>query len=193
MAHLIYGSRWNNGFSMMLGPLSEQEARVRYEHGLEVSIACGVAELAAEPEDDLDFEGEQPAEWELYTELSRRSRRPDQPDLAMVEFYNFWGSRVASYYFDRSDDGRLFLGQVDEFEFSDNTGFAEDHEWSVLTEHYFRPDGSSSVVIRHALPEGGQDVTQTEYTGGDVATHWEPVPAWGDWASITRRDRSRPA
>ncbi|MDO9457661.1 hypothetical protein [Nocardioides sp.] len=193
MAHLIFGSRWNNGFSMMLDAMSEDDARARYEQGLEVSIACGVEELAAEPPDDLDFEGEQPAEWELYTELSRHERRPDQPGVAIVEFYNFWGTRVAAHYFYRQDDGRLFLAQVDELDFTDTSRFVEDNEWAVLTEHSFSPDGTSSVVVRTTQPDGRTDVTMSEHAGGDFASHWEPVPAWGDWASITRRDRSQPA
>lgn len=193
MNHLIYGSRWNNGFSMMLGAVSESVAREHYDQGLTISIASGVAELAAARPDDLAFEGEQPAEWSLYTELSRSVRRPSQPDVAMVEFYNFWGSREATYYFYRQEDGRLFLQQVNEYDFADDTAFAEDNEWSVLTEHAFRPDGYSSVVVRRELPDGSTDVEMTEYSGGDFSTHWEPVPAWGDWASITRRDRSEPA
>ena len=63
--------------------------------------------------------------------------------------------------------------------FADATG---DHQWIHV-----------DVERAKAGPFGGTDVTRTEYAGGDFSSHWEPVPAWGAWASITRRDRAQPA
>lgn len=137
--------------------------------------------------------GEQPAEWSLYTELSRSARTPEQPDVALVQFYDFWGTRVVDHSFYRQPDGRLFLTEVVEFEFADHTGFVDDFDWTTMTVHHFRPDGTSDVTERRTTAGGQTEERTTKHRGGDVATHWEDVPAWGDWASITRRDRSRPA
>lgn len=193
MTYLIYGVLWNNALSMMQDPMSVDDAKARYEHGLEVGIASGLEELAAEPPDDLDFEGEQPAEWWLYTELSRSTRSSLQPDVAIVEFYDFWGTKVADHTFHRQDDGRLFLTEAAEYDYATSTGFVEDNEWTAMTVHHFQPDGTSKVVERRTASDGSTEERSTEHRGGDFRTHWEDVPAWGDWASITRRDRSQPA
>ncbi|WP_147381295.1 hypothetical protein [Nocardioides immobilis] len=193
MPHLLYGTGWSEIYKVMLTPMSEDEARARYEAGDKVKVACGVEPLTPDDPDDLDLEGDEPAVWTLLAELKRSTREPGQPDVVEVEFFNFWGTREASYYFRLQADGRLFLTNVYEYEFADSSGFVRGNDWSVLTEHSFRPDGTSSVVVRRSQPDGSTDVSKTEFQGGDFSTHWEPVPAWGDWASITRRDRSRPA
>lgn len=193
MAHLSYGTGWSEKYRLVLKPMTEDEARARYEAGDKVKIACGEEPLTAEVPDDLDLEGDEPAVWTLLAELRRSTREPSQPDIVEVEFFNFWGTREATYYFRLQDDGRLFLTNVDEYEFTDNSRFVRGNDWAVLVQHEFRPDGTSATVVRRSLSDGGTDVTRTEYAGGEFSSHWEPVPAWGDWASITRRDRSQPA
>lgn len=189
MPHLAYGTGWSEIYKVVLNPMTESEARARYEAGEPVKIACGEEPLTLDDPDDLDLEGDEPAVWTLYADLGQSRRDPDQPDVVEVEFFNFWGTREASYFFRRQDDGRLFLTDVAEYEFADTSRFVRGNDWSVLTEHSFRPDGTSAVVVRTALPDGSTDVKKTEHAGGDFSAHWEPVPDWGEWASITRRDR----
>jgi hypothetical protein len=35
-------------------------------------------------------------------------------------------------------------------------------------------------------------IEEADYRDIDVSTHWEPVPEFGEWASITRFDRTQP-
>lgn len=190
MSHLIFGITWHPGFKLMMEPLSEEEARAAYEAGTEVTIACGADELMPEDLADLEFTGDQPAEWSLYTELTRSTRDDENHDVAVLDFYDVWGTRVLTYYFDRQPDGRLFLANAAEYEFTDATQQHDEYDWTVMTEHLFRTDGYSSITVHRLLPDGSTDVTMTEYSGGDFSTHWEPVPAWGQWDSITRRHRT---
>lgn len=190
MSHLIFGVTWHPELKLMMEPMTEEEARVAYEAGHEVTIACGAHELLPEDPADLELIGDQPAEWSLYTELTRSQRDAETENVAVLDFYDFWGTRVLTYFFYEQPDGRLFLANAAEYEFSDATQQHDEYDWTVMTMHRFRPDGYSSVSVHRLLPDGSTDVTMTEYADGDFTTHWEPVPAWGDWDSITRRDRS---
>ena len=180
MTHLIYGSQWNDELFVMLDPVSEDEARALYEAGKEVSVAGGPEPLVGiVPGRKGNTYGEDPAAWWLYAELDR--------GYVQTTFYNPWGAKDASYSFYRQDDGRLFLANVSEYEYADPTD--PEAEWSTLTEYLFKPDGYSRTVTRKALPDGSQDVNMVEYSGGDFSSHFEPVPAFGEWAGVLKRQR----
>lgn len=182
MTYLIHGSRWSDGPNLMLDPISEEEARAAYEKGDAVCVACGRATLTGYVSgEDREAEPGEPAEWTLFAELAR--------DVVVVEFFNFWGTREATYTFRRQPDGRLFLVEAVEYEFEDLTRYVDGNAWSVMEEHSFDPDGTSSVTVYRARPDGSQDVSMTEYKDGDFSAHWEPVPTFGDWTSLTRRQR----
>lgn len=177
--HLIYGSRWNDDLLVMLDPISEDEARATYEKGAEVSVAAGPEPLLGMDPEDFDApDGEDPATWWLYAELDR--------DYLGTTFYNPWGAKEAAYHFYRQPDGRLFLSNVAEYEYADPT---DADAWSTVTEYLFKPDGYSRTVTRKALPDGSQDVDMIEYRGGDFSHHYEPVPAFGEWAGVLKRRR----
>lgn len=190
MSHLIFGVTWHPDLKLMMEPLTEHEARAAYEAGTDVTIACGAHELLPEDPADLELTGDQPAEWSLYTELTRSARDDTKDDVAVLDFYDFWGSRIATYYFYRQPDGRLFLANVAEYEFADARQQHDEYDWTVMTMHRFRPDGHSSVTVHRLLPDGSTDAAMTEYARGDFSAHWELVPEWGQWDSITRRHRT---
>jgi hypothetical protein len=181
--HLIHGSLWNNDLRLMMDPVPADEARAVYERGGEIMVAAGrvplqgVAADSAEP----DPEDPEPAAWSLYAELDR--------GFVEVEFFNLFGTREATYSFRRQPDGRLFLAEVAEYDFDQRTADTGDWDWSSVEEHLFEPDGTSSLTRRRKLPDGSTDVTTEDFKGGDFAAHWEPVPAFGEWDSITRRQR----
>ncbi|NUR07605.1 MAG: hypothetical protein HOQ22_16305 [Nocardioidaceae bacterium] len=179
--HLAYGNLWNNDLKLMIDPVPAEDAKVRYERGDEVMVAAGRVPLAGVEagSDDRPDEPE-PAVWSLYAELDR--------GYVEVEFFNAFGTREATYSFQQQDDGRLFLFEVSEYDFERRTPETGDWDWSRVEEHSFEPDGSSSTVVR-TKAGSGTDVAMQEYTGTDVERNWEPVPAWGDWDSITRRQR----
>jgi hypothetical protein len=198
MAQLFFGEWWNEEHKFLSVPMAEDAARAVYDARGEISVVQSESEVATfhpdvNPDFDAEDDGGDPVEWFLYFDLKRSERMPDQPDVALLSFYDFWGNLDAHYRFVLEEDGRLFLAEVNEYEYADATRYHESTEWTSLTTHTFAPDGRSQVVVRQALPDGSTDVSTQEFRGGDFSSHWEPVPAWGEWASITRRDRSQPA
>ncbi len=175
--HLVFGKLWNNDLLLMVDPVSEEDARAAYEKGAEIMVAGGRVPLSTVEagSDDRPVDPE-PATWSLYAELDR--------GYVEVEFFNAFGTREATYSFDRQDDGRLFLTEVGEYDFAERTMDTDDNDWTSVEEHAFAPDGTSSKVVRTRT-----GVTMEEFTGTDVERNWEPVPAWGEWDSITRRQR----
>jgi hypothetical protein len=183
MPHLIYGRLWNNDLEVMVDPMSEEEARKTFETGGEVMVAAGRAPLSgiASDSDEDEPEDPEPAEWSLYADLDR--------GYVEVQFFGFFGTREATYGFDRQSDGVLFLTDVSEYDFARRTMTTEDDDRSTFTLHTFRPDGTSTEVVHTRDADGSEDVRSTERRGADLAEHWEPVPEFGRWDSITRRRR----
>ena len=180
MTHQIYGSRWNSDLMVMLDPVGEDEARTAYEHGGVISAAAGPAPLVGiVPGAPGNTYGEDPAAWSFYAELG--------DGYLQVSFYNPWGATDARYSFRRQDDGRLFLSNVVEFDHLDPTD--PETGWSTMTQHVFEPDGYSKTTTHTKLPDGSQDVQMTEFRGGDFTHHWEPVPEFGQWAGVLKRQR----
>jgi|GEM_PF-872447 len=198
MAQLFFGEWWNEEHKFLSVPLAEEEARALYEAGGEVSVVLAEDEVATyhpdvNPDFDAEDDGGDPVLWFLYADLKRSARLPGQSDVVLVEFYDFWGSVQSRYRFELMADGRLFLAEVAEYEYPDTSRYYESTSWETLTTHGFAPDGTSSITTMRRLADGSKETSRTDFRGGDFATHWEPVPAWGDWAPITRRDRSQPA
>jgi hypothetical protein len=183
LSHLVYGNLWNNDLKLMIDPVSEEDARTIYEAGGEVMVAAGRAPLSgvSADSDEEDPEDPEPAEWSLYAELDR--------GYVEVQFFSFFGTREATYGFDRQPDGLLFLTDVSEYEYERRTMDTGDDDWSTFTQYTFRPDGTSEEVAHVRTADGGEDVRRTERRGADLAEHWEPVPEFGRWDSITRRQR----
>jgi len=180
MTHVIYGSLWNDELMVMLDPVPEDEGRATYVGGGEIWIAGGPEPLTGiDPEDFEAPDGEDPAAWSIFAVLER--------GYLQVDFYNLWGVKEAFYAFRRQEDGRLFLTDVSEYEYADPTD--RQAEWSSVTEYHFEPDGYSSEVTRTELPDGSQDVKMVERSGGDFSNHYEPVPAFGEWAGVLKRQR----
>lgn len=84
------------------------------------------------------------------------------------------------YTFEEREPGRLFLSEAVYREFDQSSG-------SVArgTVYRFSPRGHASVE-RTERPFNRAAISEREV---DVSKNWEPRPAFGDWASITRQER----
>jgi len=180
MLHLIYGATWNPQLMVMLDPVGEDQARAAYESGAELTIAGGPEPLLGiDPEDLSAPDGEDPATWSIHARL-------DTGYLG-VAFYNPWGTKEADYTFRRQDDGHLFLGEVWEYTYTDPT--QRRATWSTAQHLVFQPDGHSRHTRITNNPDGSQSYEETEHAGGDLSHHVEPVPAFGEWGGVLKRQR----
>ena len=87
-------------------------------------------------------------------------------------------------------DGRLFLTQVTHDDHPAGDGPRTFSDAAVITVYNDQPSG---VVPRTINAEGQPTVDISDRDGVDVSGNWEPVPRFGDWASLLRTDRRAPA
>lgn len=93
------------------------------------------------------------------------------------------------YSFDLIDADTLFLQSVTRWQYPGQTAGGLNE--STLTETFsYGPDGSAKRVIKD--DQAGETITQ-ERQGVDISDHWEPKPAFGDWTSVIRYERSTPS
>lgn len=101
-----------------------------------------------------------------------------------VWFSDEEGRRDLHYAFTRVDDARLFLAEITLWTYPADAVFL--FEASVVETVSFREDG----YVKQTIDDGTADsINVFEYSGVPVETNWEPVPAFGDWTSVARRDR----
>ncbi|MGH3391524.1 MAG: hypothetical protein ACRDOO_21860 [Actinomadura sp.] len=101
-----------------------------------------------------------------------------------VWFSDAEGRRDLHYAFTRIDGTWLFLAEVTLWTYPEGAVFP--FEASVVETISFREDGR----VKQAIDDSSADSVKVfEYSGVPVHTNWEPVPAFGDWTSVARRDR----
>jgi hypothetical protein len=101
-----------------------------------------------------------------------------------VWFSDEEGRRDLHYAFTRVDDRRLFLSEATLWTYPDGAAFL--FEASVVEAISFRVDG----CVKQTIDDSSADSIKVfEYSGVPVHTNWEPVPTFGDWTSVARRDR----
>lgn len=105
-------------------------------------------------------------------------------DFAGVWFFDEFGRQSLNYAF-RRHDSRLFLFDVIEYTYPDDQahGLANSSRTEELT---FQTNGLVRSVITDDTIH--QKVNE-ERSGVDVAKHWEPVPQFGNWESLSRWNR----
>ncbi|HVK25189.1 MAG TPA: hypothetical protein VM677_27850 [Actinokineospora sp.] len=103
-----------------------------------------------------------------------------------VRFLDDHGRRALDYRFRRQGDGRMFLVEMLLNRYGDSVARG-DHATPIEIEHiYFGPDG----VVRTETTDTATDEVETVDTHSvDVSSHWEAVPAFGDYDSIARHER----
>jgi len=97
-----------------------------------------------------------------------------------VGFYDKLGREALTYQFEEIEPGRLFLSMAIHREFK-----ALSEKVLQGTIFYFREN--TSVIIEETNFESA--TKSSAETNVDLSGNWEPYPAFGDYSSITRRER----
>ena len=155
-------------------PIDAEEARRRYAEGGErewfgvAAYADGVPD-GAPPEYTMEINP-----WLNFISVSFHDQ------LCRMRF---------KFLFGKTDAGVMFLEEIYDFRYPDESTYFT-RSGSVLTTNYrYRPDGSMHWYRDDAVKGV---IEEADYRDIDVSTHWEPVPEFGEWASITRFDRTQP-
>lgn len=161
---VTYAFRWNERRSKPATPLTEQQARERDSRGDEYAAL-------------LQESGERcPTVVTVVWET----------DTVDVKFFDDPGRLRVNYRFRRMDERMLFLGTVTCYFYpTEDPGLGRSDSNRIEANH-FDPEGLLTHTIRD--DEAGETVT-TKYQDIDVGRNWEPVPTFGDWASISRYER----
>jgi len=162
-----YCREWDTASRTPLEPLSEMEARQRFEGQV--------------PEPD---------HWFSVAALRDDSRPDSVPDFTLevlphaefvnVAFLDEFASERFNYGLTRIDD-RLFMSHVTEHRYPDDGRHHGLHEATFVEEFLFRPDG---YVKRVVMDESDSMTHASEYRDVDVAQHWQEVPGFGDWEPL---------
>lgn len=127
----------------------------------------------------------------LYTVLLGEKNRPHtiietRDHYFGVEFMDEQLRPHSVYQFKRQPDGRLFMVMAVFREFQgDSTKLQQAHRLS------FEPDGHVRSFETDYVNNPNEETVVEKYI--DVSLNWEPYPAFGDYASIARFDRDKPA
>ncbi len=161
-----YGLDWNFRHHRPIDALTEEEARSRYQSGEHVVIAVG-APLRPEVVIEVHWNNQYLGVW----------------------FFDNLGRQATKFQFTRYGNDRLFLNSVTAWKYPGDT--ARGLHMSILVDEFtFETDGRAVRIIKDDIAQ--ETVTQ-QRTGVDVSTNWEPVPTFGDWASIARFERAGPS
>jgi len=105
-------------------------------------------------------------------------------DFAGVWFFDAFGRQSLNYAFRRTGD-RLFLFNMMEYSYPDDE--PRTLSGSNHTEEFtFQENGIARLVV---IDDDAHEKTTEDRSGVDVATHYEPVPRFGDWDSLARWNR----
>ena len=157
-----YCDRWNGLLEEPIEPIDEAEARRRHDTG------------------------------ELYTAVSEESDKKRilvevrlEKSYVGVRFLDDFGRNEYVFNFRKLDD-RMFLRKVISY------GYGESEERGgyarplVIESFTYKPDGTARKEVTDTQKD---EVTAEDRSAIDVNIHWEPVPAFGDYASIVRWNR----
>jgi hypothetical protein len=84
------------------------------------------------------------------------------------------------YQFDKHSDASMFLGSATTREYASDTSESP----ALITFYKFAPSGR--VLMRKEHASGLAEEAETER---DLSNNWEPVPAFGGYEGIARRER----
>lgn len=101
-----------------------------------------------------------------------------------IYFLDAQGRGVMRYTFEPADEGQLFLCEITTAEYEG------DSRWSTRgISRSYTQDGRVKTLL--SVRNQGLTVLGMNEPA-DVRFHYEPVPAFKEWESLIRRDRSRP-
>ncbi|WP_344014174.1 hypothetical protein [Streptomyces thermospinosisporus] len=143
-------------------PLTPEQARARHESG-KLYTAVPASKDGSAPE--------------LRVEVRLET------GYASVIFMDEYGRDVLNYQFTLID-GSLFLETVRLYRYGasqERGGYADVESMETCR---FTTDG----VVQRTVEEGREGTSESR-DGIDVSSNWEPVPEFGEYASLIRRDR----
>jgi hypothetical protein len=112
---------------------------------------------------------------------------PEGPDFR-VNFVDYAGSINLVYHFGRTGD-RLFLHRIDFWRYPDDGQWYQFGDQVSDEVFSYQPDG----VVRHEFVDRRTArVLRESRENVMVEQNWEPIPDFGDFASIGRRIRHLP-
>lgn len=164
MIQVEYARGWDHRLARPTTPLTEDEA-----HG------CDDRE-----EDYAALVWEPGAPQPIVVAVAWASERVD------VQFADDPGRLRVGYRFRRVEPRTLFLSDVHCYFYPSEDPGLSCGECNRVEANRFDPDGLLTHEVADA--DTGETVT-TKYQDIDVGKNWEPVPAFGDWLSITRYER----
>ncbi len=161
-----YCERWNNRLAEPIEPISEEEARRRYEKGPWFTVVIGDPPIP-----------------HCFIEINWEN------DYMGVNFLDEAGSTRCVYAFTRVDDSRMFLDQATFWQYPKDGKYHPMFEAELIEAFFYRQDGTATHEVRDEITG---EVTLADHAGVPLDINWEPVPEFGDWASVARRDREKP-
>ena len=157
-----YCDRWNDLMEEPIDPLKESEARRRHETG-----------------DLYTVVGEEDSKTKLLVEVRLEN------GYVGVKFLDNLGRNELIFNF-KNFDNRLFLRKVISYDYGESQergGYADP---VVIETFTYKPDGTMRREINKTRQK---QIEVADYRSIDVHIHWEPVPSFGNYESIARRDR----
>jgi hypothetical protein len=118
-----------------------------------------------------------------------------QTDCITATFFDDHARMNLKYWFFKVDDSRMFLRDVSVYDYPNDEPRLRQGAATRLEQLQYREDG---YAHRTLINKTEQYKDTSEFRDVPVQKNWEPVPAFGDYCSIARRERgdspvSRPA
>lgn len=101
-------------------------------------------------------------------------------------FLNRLGRQSVKYMFDKIDEEWMFLRTVYIHTYPTDDPDLDINEAVRIEHHKFHGDDRLTLTVKDKI---AQEREKTEYDAIDFASNWEPVPTFGDWASVARFER----
>ncbi len=163
--NVTYCRRWNFDYQEAIDPLPPEKAVERDVSGELYTVVIPDPTGGDVPEAVIEVE------WEN--------------DHAGVWFFDEFGRQSLNYAFRRTEDNRLFLHNMMEYEYPDE--HAETLTGATRTDEIrFEPDGMTKEIISDDIKQERETIERSDV---DVSSHWEPVPKFGEWDSLARWNR----
>jgi hypothetical protein len=156
-----YCELWSDRLRAPVGQLSETAARLRDSRGQRYAFAVGNPSAP---------DAEVTVHW--------------QKSCLAVCFLDDAGRKQVRYVFTMIDEHRLFLANVIAWAYPEGARF--EFEATRIESILCKPGG---YTRRKVEDRSSGTIGQAEYAGVPMYSNWEPVPRFGDWASVIRYER----
>ena len=90
------------------------------------------------------------------------------------------------YRFRPQQNGLMFMIEVSTWFYRDDNEYVPRNQALANETVRYTPEGIAQLSRSDKV---ANVIEKTSYRNVDVSSHWEPVPAFGEWASISRFNR----